>query len=78
MTGAKGKITTSLSSDSAHRGRLLCEEFGENRRLTYERLVRLVFSESAILTEVTRFFGIGSDYAPDFRTIPLKIAEQFH
>jgi len=30
MTGAKGKIATSLSSDSAHRGKLLREEFGKN------------------------------------------------
>lgn len=30
MTGAKGKIATSLSSDSAHHGKLLCEKCGKN------------------------------------------------
>jgi len=38
MTGAKGKIAMSLSSDSAHHEKLLCYECGKNCPLTYETL----------------------------------------
>lgn len=48
MTGAKGKIVTSLSSDSVRHGKLLCEECGKNCPSTYETLV---FSESRFSPE---------------------------
>lgn len=56
MTGAKGKIVTSLSNDSARHGKLLCEECGKNCLPTYETLV---FREHAIFIAVMRFFEFG-------------------
>lgn len=66
MTGAKGKIVTSLSCDSVHHEKLLYEECGKNCPPTYEMLI---FSESRFPPGLCGFLVSIRSYNGYFRTI---------